>query len=213
MKNEYEMKRMLMSNAMELVADGGFEIATTKAITNYCSSSCGLNMNEVYIYRLFGSKEDLFELIFEQLDDELLYTMYRAFSAVKIGSEQFEDDLYAAFLTTWRFVLHNQARCRYYVRYYYSTYFTGAVLDRHFERYDSIVRLFAPLFKAEVNPTSIMHKVLTLLLDFAIRVYNGDLDPDSVNTYHVFNVLYCNMMYYFKAEFERPIPRVEGACG
>ena len=45
-----------------------------------------------------------------------------------------------------------------------------------------------------------MHSVLTALLDFAVRVYNGDLKDSDTNTRHVFNVLYCMMASYFKDE-------------
>ena len=45
-----------------------------------------------------------------------------------------------------------------------------------------------------------MHSVLTALLDFAVRVYNGDLKDSDTNARHVFNVLYCMMASYFKDE-------------
>ena len=44
---------------------------------------------------------------------------------------------------------------------------------------------------------AIMHSVLTLLLDFANRVYNGDLADDDINRPHIYNGLYCAMESYF----------------
>ena len=56
MKYEAEIKELLIENAIHLIAEGGFEKATTKALT-YCGDQLpAVKMNEVYIYRLFGSK-------------------------------------------------------------------------------------------------------------------------------------------------------------
>ena len=71
MKYESEIKELLIENAIHLIAEGGFEKATTKALT-YCGDQLpAVEMNEVYIYRLFGSKENLYEAAFARLDAEL----------------------------------------------------------------------------------------------------------------------------------------------
>ena len=57
---------------------------------------------------------------------------------------------------------------------------------------------FSPLFKEEAEVYAIMHSVFTMLLDFAIRVYNGEIEDNEINRPHVFNVLYCMMVTYFK---------------
>lgn len=36
------------------------------------------------------------------------------------------------------------------------------------------------------------------LFDFAIRVYNGELEDNEINRPHIFNVLYSVMAIYFK---------------
>ena len=56
----------------------------------------------------------------------------------------------------------------------------------------------APMFKEEADVFSILHSVFTALFDFAIRVYNGELEDNEINRPHIFNVLYCMMMTYFK---------------
>jgi hypothetical protein len=47
-----------------------------------------------------------------------------------------------------------------------------------------------------------MHSVLTTLLDFAIRVYNGDLEDNEINRPHIFNVMYCTMSAYFNSDID-----------
>ena len=64
MKYENEVKELLIHNAIHLIAKGGFENATTKDLALSGGNLPGLKMNEVYIYRLFGSKESVYEAAF-----------------------------------------------------------------------------------------------------------------------------------------------------
>ena len=53
------------------------------------------------------------------------------------------------------------------------------------------------MFKEHADVVAILHSVFTALFDFAIRVYNGELEDSEINRLHIFKVLYC-MMTYFK---------------
>lgn len=198
MKREAEVKELLISNAIHLIAEGGFEKATTKELA-YCRGHLpDLKMNEVYIYRFFGSKEHLYEAAFKQLDTEL----FCAFRNQKRATGGFErnakEALYEFFLQAWQFLLGNEEKCRCYVRYYYSAYFKGSSLESHKQLFGEVIAGLAPLFKPEADIEAILHSVFTALLDFAIRVYNGELEDHEENRRHIFNVLYCMMMTYFK---------------
>ena len=74
MKREAEIKELLISNTIRLVSEGGFEKATTKELALCGGHLPDFKMNEVYIYRLFGSKENLYEATFIRLDTELFYS-------------------------------------------------------------------------------------------------------------------------------------------
>lgn len=199
MKCEADIKSLLIGNAIHLIAEGGFEKATTKELTYYNGNLPNIKMNEVYIYRLFGGKEGVYEAAFVYLDKEL----YNAFKDGMKKIENFEGDtkkkLYEFFLLTWQFVLKNEERCRCYVRYYYSIYFKGESLENHNRHFEAIINSFSSLFIEEADVKSIMHSVFTALLDFAIRVYNGELENNDINVPHIFNVLYCMMMTYLKS--------------
>ena len=201
MKREAEIRDILIENTIRLIAEGGFEKATTKEITHSGAAPEDFKMNEVYIYRLFGSKEKLYEEAFSRLDRELYTAML---AAVKTGFDAVEgatrDKFYALFLQIWSFLLQNETRCRCFVRFYYSIYFKGAALLAHKRLFDDLESFAAPIFKREADVSAILHCVFTTMLDFAIRVYNGDLEDSDINRPHVFNVLYCMMMTYFKEE-------------
>lgn len=197
-KRETEIKELLINNAIHLIAEGGFEKATTKELAYSGGSIPGFKMNEVYIYRIFGSKEKLYEAAFLTLDRELTDAFMRGYSAVGGFDENIRERLYDFFLRAWAFILGNEERCRCYVRYYYSVYFTGPSLEMHNRLFEGIVSSMAPLFNEEADVTAILHSVFTMLFDFGIRVYNGQLEDNEINRPHVFNVLYCMMSTYFK---------------
>jgi AcrR family transcriptional regulator len=198
MKCEAEIKEQLISNAIRLIAEGGFEKATTKELT-YCSGHLqNIKMNEVYIYRLFGSKERLYGAAFRKLDLEL----FRGFKngVEKIGGFESatKERFFELFSLAWKFILRDEECCRCYVRYYYSIYFKGDSLEAHKKLFCEMIAEMSLLFKEEADAASILHSVFTAMLDFAIRVYNGELKDNEKNRVHVFNILYCMMMMYFK---------------
>lgn len=198
MNREAEIKELLISNAIRLIAEGGFEKATTKELAHCSGNLPGFKMNEVYIYRFFGGKEKLYEAAFLRLDVELFYALQDAAKAVG-GLQGGSREKFQSFFTeAWSFVLRNEARCRCYVRYYYSIYFKGTSLAAHKKLFDEIISGMRPIFKKEADVSAIMHSVFTTMLDFAIRVYNGAMEDSEENRAHVFNVLYCMMMTYFK---------------
>lgn len=198
MEREDYIKDVLIDNAIHLIAEGGFEKATTKNLAYYNQDVKDVKMNEVYIYRLFGSKEELYQTAFMKLDKEFTEANYTALVASWGVICSDKKKFYDFFLKLWDFLLKNEERCRCYVRYYYSVYFKGEALEKHQKHFNTIVEAFKPLFIEEADVTAIMHSIFTSLLDFVIRVYNGVLANNDVNKLHIFNVLYCIAMTYLK---------------
>ena len=198
MKHENEVRQLLIDNTIHLVAEGGFERATTKEIT-FCGGSLpDLKMNEVYIYRLFGSKENLYEQTFIYLDKELIAAI-RSGAKFADGFEQAtKEKLHTVFVTAWQFITSNEERCRCYVRYYYSAYFKGRSQEQHLKLFEEMITRLLPIFKDGADTMAILHCVFTATFDFAIRVYNGELENSEQNQDHIFNVLYCMIATYLK---------------
>jgi len=203
MKHEKEIKERLISNAIHLIAEGGFEKATTKELSYYGGDLPDIKMNEVYIYRIFGSKEKLFEATFSFLDNELFYAFKHGEDSINDLKNNLKSGLYSYFLNAWRFILGNEDRCRCYVRYYYSIYFNGHSLETHQALFKDVIAKLVPFFKDDADVINILHSVFTSLLNFGIRVYNGELEDTEVNRAHVFNVLYCMMVTYLKNQHLR----------
>ena len=200
MKREAEVKELLINNTIRLIAEGGFEKATVKEITKCGGDLPDVKMNEVYIYRIFGGKENLYRAVFARLDSDLFYKMRSAYDAAVADetAPSFREKVVKFFEHSWKFIMGHEANCRCYVRYYYSVYFCGASQETHHHHFENISSKASVLFKDEADVGAILHSVFTALLSFAIQAYNGDLEDNEINRPHIFNVLYCMMATYFK---------------
>ena len=198
MKRETEIRNLFIENAISVIAEAGFETATTKELTHCNGNLPGLKMNEAYIYRIFGSKEKLYEAVFEELDNELYIAFMKGVEAVSGFKCNIKDRLNNLFSMCWKFILRNEARFRCYVRFYYSAYFKGSVAEAHTKLLMGVVNQISPIFKSEADVLSILRSVFSALLDFGICVYNGELEDNEDSRKHIFNVLYNMMSDYFK---------------
>ena len=200
MKRKAQIKELLILNAIHLIAEGGFEKATTKELAHCRGHLPDLKMNEAYVYRIFGNKEKLYEAAFLSLDAELCEVLKSAIRRMKEYDGSMQEKIYELFIMIWQFLMKNEEHFRCYVRYYYSVYFKGSSLKAH----EVMVRRIADetryVFKEEADVYSILHSVFLALIDFAIRVYNGDLEDNEINRPHIFNVLYCMMMTYLEED-------------
>lgn len=198
MRRETEIRDLFIENTIRIIAEVGFENATTKALTHYGGDLPGLKMNEAYIYRVFGSKDKLYEASFAKLDNELYLAFMKALEIVSGINCGYRERLNRLFLMCWDFILCNEVRMRCYARFYYSSYFKGSVSEAHNKLLMGVVNQISPIFVSEADVLSILRSVFTALIDFGIRVYNGELENNDDTREHVFNVLYNMMSDYFR---------------
>lgn len=189
MKRDTEIKNLLIGNAIHLVAEGGFEKATTKELT-FCGGTLpDFKMNEVYIYRLFGGKEKLYAAAFARLDNELFGTCKRGIEIFGGFDGNIKEKIKEFFMVVWQFILSDEARCRFYVRYYYSVYFRGTSQKIHKELLEQLAAEMAPLFTSETNGAVVLQNIFASMFYFAIRMYNGELEDDEKTRAYIFRVL------------------------
>ena len=151
MKNGDVIREALIENTIRLIGDGGFEKATTKGIVSLGIKDPNIRLNEVYIYRFFGSKEKLYETAFVRLDTELFHAFKHGVAIVGGFDDNRKEKLESFFSMAWQFILGNEERCRCYVRYYYSIYFKGASLEAHRKLFAGMVDEMTPIFKNEAG--------------------------------------------------------------
>ena len=200
MKNESIVKEALIENTTRLIGEGGFEKSTTHAIVHDGASVHGIKLNEVYIYRLFGSKEQLYAEVFAELDTELFAMVSKGLDVFENKDVAFFDRLRLLFDRIWRFLLGNESKTRCYVRYFYSVYYREKSHRDHRKKLDAAAQRFAPAFVEGCNVRAVIHEAFMTMLDLAIQVHNGDLEDNEENAYHVFNLAYQSMRSYLREE-------------
>ena len=197
MKNENLYRGILIKNTISLVSEYGFEKATTKAIVGNNGSDSDARINEAYIYRIFESKENLFAEIFSLLDNELI-SLFRENLYVFDGNGDFREKSKLIFYRLWQFLLQNEEKCRYYTRFYYSSYLKGNVLELHKKKFEVLADIIRPVFVDGADVWSLFHNVIAALLNFSTLVYNGAIEDTEDNAEHIFNVTYSSIETYIK---------------
>ena len=197
MKNERVYREVFTNNTIRLVAEGGFEMATTRAISGGRKEVNGAKLNEAHIYRVFGTKENLFAETFSMLDNELIFNIKESLAVFDMSAD-FRDQCEQLFMRLWRFLLQNEEKCRYYTRYYYSIYFKENIRKAHIKKYEILIERMTPAFVDGADVWSLFHHIITVMLNFAIRVYNGALEDTEENVSHIFNVAYSSIAPYLR---------------
>lgn len=187
-----ELRQKLIDGAIHVIANDGLDKATTKHIGHAAM------MNEVYIYRYFEDKEDLFSKTFDYLDEQLFEKIMQHFSVMDIQDMEFELRCRFFFFSIWSFLLGNRDNCLAYTRYYYSPYFMKYSCTAHQRRYQPFLEKIKPAFKEEADVWMILNHILNVILDFSVKVHNGQMSGEDNYAEHVFRVIYVSVKQYFK---------------
>lgn len=186
------VKEILIDRAITVLGSAGMSKATTKAIV------AGTGISEVYIYRHFVNKEDLLAKAFEKLDNELVQKAMLHIPVMYIQSMEYQTRCRFFFTAVWELFLQNQTKCTAYIRYYYSPYFAEYSAEAHKKRFIPLVSKFQDAFKDEANVWMLLNHILTTMLDFAVKVYDGQLPNNEDTAEHIFRVIYHAIRPYFK---------------
>lgn len=197
MKNERLYREVFIANTIRLVSEGGFEAATTRAISGDRSEMNNIKLNEAHIYRTFGTKENLFAETFAYLDSELLVILEDALKNFSLDKD-YREQCETMFYKLWSFLLHNEDKCKYYTRYYYSPYFKQLSTKAHVDKMRPIVHKMKPAFLDQADVWALLHHVINVMLSFAVSCYNGAIENNEENATHIFNVVFLSISSYLK---------------
>ena len=186
------VRETLIDRTITVLGTEGMDKATTKAIVT------GTGMSEVYIYRHFANKEDLFIHAFEKLDEELAQKALTHIHVMYIQSMDYKERCRYFFNAVWEFLLQNQTKCMAYIRYYYSPYYNRHSIASHTERFAPVQQKFQDAFQEDADAQMLLNHIMTTILDFAVRVFEDQLPNDAKTAEHVFLVIYHAIYPYFK---------------
>lgn len=188
------LRQSLIDGTIHVIAEEGMDKATTKQV------GLRTNINEAYIYRCFKGKEDMFVKTFDMLDCELVNAIMQNMDVMSMAGIDFEMRCKVFFYKVWGFLLGNREKCLAYVRYYYSPYFIKYSVEEHTKRFTPVVEKFSNSFVEEANVWMILNHILNIMLDFAVKVHNGQMPEQDDYTEHVFRVVYRSVDQYFRKE-------------
>ncbi len=195
MKQEL-LRRRLIDGTIHVVASQGLDKATTKQIGIITKT------NEAYIYRCFEDKADMLTKAFDALDEELVNKALFYVDVMNMHQLEFKTRCRLFFFAMWKFLLGNREKCLTYVRYYYSPYFSKYSAQSHRYRYKPLINRFKGAFREEADVWMILNHILNVMLDFAVKVHNGQMSKDDDYSEHVFRVVYASVKQYFKEDRE-----------
>ncbi len=193
----------LIAQTIAVIAAEGLDKTTTKAIVS------GTDINEAYIYRYFTDKEDLLSKAFDALDEELVAKAMLHVSVMYMREIDYETRCRLFFSAMWSFLLGNREKCLTFIRYYYSPYFGKYSSAAHKERYKPLAAKFSDGFASKTNVWMLLNHILNILLDFAVKVFDGEIPNDDNTAEHVFRLVYHSVMPYSK-QWKDSLPDASG---
>ncbi len=189
-----ELRQKLIDGTIHVIAKEGLDKASTKQI------GLATSINEAYIYRCFKDKEDMFAKAFASLDEELLEKTMQHVSVMYIKEMKYELRCWTFFISIWEFMVERRDNCLAFIQYYYSPYFSKYSAEEHKVRFTPLVDKFKDAFREESNVWLILNHILNVMLDFAVKVHNGQMPKGDSYAEHIFRVIYASVKQYFKKE-------------
>ena len=192
MKGPKGMKQKLLESTIKVIGNNGIEKATTKAI---CKDA---ELNEVYIYRLYGSKEQLFIDVYSFLDEEFVNSLLKNFDILVDDSLDNNTKWKKYVYEILEFILGNYDKAMTYIYYYYSKYYSSYPVAKRAVRYKKAYEKFGGLIlKEDVNIGELFSQLLDIVFTSVLKVFRGEEDKEVMKK-RVYKLIYVIIKDYLK---------------
>ena len=178
-----DMRRKLMESVIHVVAADGIHKATTKAIAAHSG------VNEVYIYRTFKDKEDLFAQTFALIDSELIECILKYQPIMQIKSIGIDERCHIFFRSCWNSIL-DYDKCSFFIKYYYSQYYNSYSPLKRRKAYSEVIECFTPAFKSGTDVWRMFNRILDIVYSTIIKILRNEIPDNDETADDVFRVLY-----------------------
>lgn len=187
-----EIKRALIDSAIHTIAKVGIDSATTKLLAN------NAGVNEVYIYRIFGGKENLFKEAFVFVDNDfsatLLDLLPKAYSQNLTTEARFKN----LFELVWKYATSDKEKCSFFIRYYYSRCYTIELSLERKAIYAAVMKKFDTAFERGTDTWWLFNHILDVVFSSAVKVLREEIPDNEETQENIFNLLYPAIKQYFK---------------
>ena len=184
MVDHNKIRAQLIDGAIKAVSEFGLEGLTTRNI----EAACGVT--DSYIYRYYENKEDLLRKAFIREDNTLISVIDHYFPVMQEEKLIYRDRCYALWKPCWDYLVARPDVCKFYVRFYYSTYFKQFVSEEHLKMCEVVIDKMKTAFPKQTNIEMILHHILETLLGYGMKVATGEVDNTPENADIVFNILF-----------------------
>ena len=186
----------LYEGIIKAVSECGLEGLTTRSIEQYSG------LKDAYIYRYFENKEDLLKRAFIREDEALIRVIEHYFPILEDENLSFRDRCFSLWQPCWQYLISRPDVCRFYVRYYYSTYFKEKALSDHLRICDNLVEKVVSAFSKNVNVKMLLHHLLETMLMYAMKIAVGEAVNDDAFSLMVFNFCFSVINAYISPNNE-----------
>ena len=192
-----EMRNALIQSAIHIVACEGID----KVKVDKVAHAAGLNV--AYLYRIFGGKEGLFLETFQQIDIEMREYILGHVGILFADNIQQEERWNNFIMNLWEYVLSDQEKCTFFIRYYYTSYFDSYSSNERKECYMKVLDKMTPAFKVGVDVWKQLNYIYDVIFSSVVKVLRNHESKEEVkaNAAHfLYTALMPKMMSEEKSE-------------
>ncbi len=186
------IKQALIKSTIHTISEFGIDNATTKQL-----AACA-GVNEVYIYRIFGGKEQLFRETFNFVDKDFSSNLLNCLSVAYNRGNNIETRFRNLFKLIWQYVIDNKEKYSFFIRYYYSRCYTKQISDERKIIYADVIKIFDTIFARGTDTWWLFNQVLDVVFSSAVKVLRDEIPNNRETEENIFLFLYAALEPHLK---------------
>lgn len=186
------MRQALINSAIHTISEVGIDHATTKLL----ATNAGLN--EVYIYRIFGGKEELFKETFTYIDKAFADAILGFLPIVYDKTFDIKLRFRKLFEKVWQYALDDKEQCSFFIRYYYSRCYTNDMSVERKMIYSKVMRIFETAFPYGTDTWWLFNHILDIIFSSAVKVLRQEIPDDKQTEENIFALLFAALQPHLK---------------
>lgn len=190
--DQSEIKQALIESAIYTISTVGIDSATTKQLAT------NAGVNEVYIYRIFGGKEELFKAAFTFVDKDFSSELLSYISAIYDRNSDVETRFKNLFKLIWQYATTDKEKCSFFIRYYYSRCYTNTISQERKTIYANVMKKFDTAFARGTDTWWLFNHILDVVFSSAVKVLRGEIPDNDETMQNIFNLLFPALKQYLK---------------